>query len=256
MKKPMKPMLTATEITSHERRTARLLSRARVDAARDEPVDDGRGPQQQDERRVPGRVEDVARDEQVHLLRASRTGTAGGAATSSTAKNTRKVSELKTTREPLVRCAYPASGREYTTGAHITPWGGPMNTREIALAALVASYHRFGLRKEGRGPPPPAEPATPAIDLAAEEAGHPQPLGRMDELRQREGHRIDRHGLRARRDHGLRRQPSAGHGRDPGRPERGPEGKPELGDPWTTTAVRGRGLRRPRRRDRQHHRRS
>jgi hypothetical protein len=47
---------------------AALVARP-VDAACDEPVDDRRGPQQQDERRIPGRVEDVARDEQVHLLR-------------------------------------------------------------------------------------------------------------------------------------------------------------------------------------------
>ncbi|MBF8293173.1 MAG: hypothetical protein HW392_2000 [Steroidobacteraceae bacterium] len=43
-----------------------------VDAARDEPVHDRRGPQQQDEWRIPGRVEDVTRDQQVHLLRRPR----------------------------------------------------------------------------------------------------------------------------------------------------------------------------------------
>jgi uncharacterized protein (TIGR02246 family) len=45
-----------------------------------------------------------------------------------------------------------------------------MKTREIALAALVASIIASGCAKKEEAPPPSAEPAAPAVDLAAEEA--------------------------------------------------------------------------------------
>jgi uncharacterized protein (TIGR02246 family) len=45
-----------------------------------------------------------------------------------------------------------------------------MKTREIALAALVASIVASGCAKKEEAPPPSAEPAAPAVDIAAEEA--------------------------------------------------------------------------------------
>ena len=45
-----------------------------------------------------------------------------------------------------------------------------MKTREIALAALVASIIASGCAKKEEAPAEPAAPAAPAVDLAAEEA--------------------------------------------------------------------------------------
>ena len=59
------------------------------------PVDHRRHPQQDDERRIPRRVEQVAGDQQVDLLRRPA-ATAASAAPSTHAKNTTNVSELKT----------------------------------------------------------------------------------------------------------------------------------------------------------------
>ena len=45
-----------------------------------------------------------------------------------------------------------------------------MKTREIALTALVAGIIATGCAKKEETPAAPAEPAAPAVDIAAEEA--------------------------------------------------------------------------------------
>ena len=76
-------------------------------ALRGVPVDHRRDPQQDHERRIPRRVEQVARDQQVDLL-AWSTPSGSECSASTMAKNTTNVSELKTTgraRDALERAS-------------------------------------------------------------------------------------------------------------------------------------------------------
>ena len=97
---PVLEVAEHAEVGDHRQQHPRVPRRRSLrldESLRGVPVDDRRYPQQDHERRIPRRVEQIARDQQIDLLASSRR-TASSAAPSTHAKNTTNVSELKTMR--------------------------------------------------------------------------------------------------------------------------------------------------------------
>src|SRR5262245_38843241 len=129
--------------------------------------------------------------------------------TSSTAKKTRNVSELKTTLEFLAlvirirRASILLAPRNNAPGraheqAHDARSGGRNRAAHRRLCkARRETEGRSRSGSAGRGP-------------CRRGIGHPQQVGGVDELRERPRRRIDRKELLARRGHDLRRARQAG----------------------------------------------
>src|SRR5688572_13841173 len=112
-------------------------------------------------------------------------------AATTTAKKTRNVNELKTIPEPFVACGYAAAGREYTPRfARTMPWGGFHEVEPIDPDAHRRGFRRDGMRQEGRAAAAAGRTGRAGRRHRYRRTGHSQPLGRVDELRQREGHPV------------------------------------------------------------------
>ena len=173
------PRLTTTD-SQHPRACASARSLGAHHPLRRPPVDDGRDPQQDHERRVPRRVEQVGRDQQVDLLLVQRSGIECSASTQ--AKKTRKVSELKIMRPRLRIANRSRTGQERGQRRRAASaigsnrpakWWSSMKKRPAMGGAFRSDLE---IRSCAGGSTPPAPPAAGCATAPAARLRAPWPV--------------------------------------------------------------------------------